>query len=92
MGGGDEIASVASDGCTGFWWAERLWSVRSCCVAHDSGGSDLDLFMCWVSNQMPLWVAVPAIALMLLGRPLYELVKPAIRPWLIKRFGRKNDK
>ena len=41
---------MQSDGCSGFWWAESVWPIRECCVAHDGGASDGGYSIVW---QMP---------------------------------------
>lgn len=39
-----------SDGCTGFQWLERFFSIRPCCVVHDLGGTDGQLLDCLLNN------------------------------------------
>ncbi len=67
-----------SDGCTGFQWAEWLFTVRACCDVHDFGGSDGTLLDCLLANT-PEWtwpLVGLCVVLMLLFRPLYRLFKP----------------
>lgn len=69
---------MPSDGCTGFQWAEQLFSIHACCVAHDLGGTDGALLDCLMSNA-PEWlwpIVALSVALMVLVRPLYRLIKP----------------
>lgn len=64
---------MQSDGCSGFWWAESVWPIRECCVAHDGGASDGWLFDCLANAGVPLWAVAAAILLMVLFRPLWRL-------------------
>ena len=73
---------MVSDGCTGFWLAEWVFpAVRDCCVAHDFGSSNGALLDC-LQGVLPSWAYVIAafcVAIMILFRPLYRMVKR----WLI---------
>lgn len=79
--------SLGSDGvCTGTGWLELLlpWlkalfaSLNTCCVVHDTGGTDGQLLDCWqaalvLHNAQWAWpIAAFAIAYMCLGRPAYN--------------------
>lgn len=59
------------------WWPDEWFgvSINHCCVAHDLGGSDLELFQC-VAEQGPyFWVlGVVMIVGLMIGRPLYHAV------------------
>ena len=70
---------MESDGCSGFQWIERLFDgVRDCCVVHDYGGSDGQLLDC-LQSVLPPWawaIAAFCVALMVLFRPIYRLLKP----------------
>jgi hypothetical protein len=61
-------------GCTGFQWAERLFSgINACCVDHDMGGSDGALLDCLMA-ALPPWAwffAGLSVSLMILLRPIY---------------------
>lgn len=67
-----------SDGCTGFQWAEWIFpSIRSCCEAHDGGGSDGLLLDCLQAN-IPEWAwpfAALGVALMILFRPIVRWLR-----------------
>lgn len=69
---------MISDGCSGFQWAEWLFpSISACCQIHDAGGSDGGLLDCLQAN-LPPWawaIAAFCVALMVLLRPLYRLLK-----------------
>lgn len=67
---------MTSDGCTGFQWAEWLFDIRSCCVAHDFGGSDGALLDCLLNNT-PAWLGVPVI----LAVALMYALRPIVRKW-----------
>ena len=72
-------AGFATDGCTGFWWAEWRWPlIRRCCVDHDLGASDGTLVDCLVAASVPPALAVAGVALMALLRPAYH----ALKRWL----------
>jgi hypothetical protein len=67
--------SLGNDGgCSGFQWAERLFSgISACCVDHDLGATDGQLLDCLFS-VMPGWawpLACLALAVMVMARPLY---------------------
>lgn len=69
-----------SDGCTGFQWAEWLFpDITPCCSAHDLlGTTDGQLLDC-LMNATPEWswaLVGFCVALMILLRPLYRLIKP----------------
>jgi hypothetical protein len=62
-------------GCTGFQWAERLFKgINACCVEHDLGGTDAELFWCLIAAT-PWWawgaVAVAVGVALPLARPIY---------------------
>ncbi len=58
--------------CT--WWPDEFFGVNinHCCVAHDLGGSDVELFAC-VAAQHPLFFILGAVMLVgiFLFRPIY---------------------
>lgn len=63
--------------CT--WWPDEWFgiSINACCVEHDLGSTDLDLFWC-VADQHPLFFIIGAVMLLGLnlgGRALYHAVK-----------------
>ena len=68
-----------TDGCSGFQWAELIWpAIHDCCAMHDYGGSDGQLLDC-LQSVLPPWawaIAAFCVALMILLRPLYRLIKP----------------
>ena len=71
------IGVVLSDGCTGFWFLERFFNIRQCCVVHDAGGSDWLLTNCLWENT-PGWAVAPValcVAVMILFRPVYRWFK-----------------
>lgn len=67
-----------TDGCSGFWWLESIFTgIRACCDAHDLGSSDGTLLDCLLA-ALPPWAWAPAagcVALMILLRPLYQRLK-----------------
>lgn len=69
---------MVSDGCSGFQWAESLFpQITQCCVVHDFGGSNGALLDC-LQAVLPHWAYVIAafcVAVMILFRPFYRLVK-----------------
>jgi hypothetical protein len=70
---------LVTDGCTGFQVAEWLFpAIRACCEVHDFGGTDGALLDC-LMGVLPQWtwpVAALCVALMVLVRPIYRLVRP----------------
>lgn len=71
------IGDIAGDGCTGFQWFEQFFPIRACCDVHDMGGSDGTLLDCLLNNT-PQWswaIVGFCVAVMLLLRPIYRLVK-----------------
>lgn len=74
------IDALASDGCTGFQLLELVVPIRTCCEVHDAGGSDGVLLDCLLAAT-PVWswgLVGLCVALMLLFRPIYHLLKPTI--------------
>ena len=69
---------MVSDGCTGFWAFEWLFpAIRGCCAVHDNGATDGWLLDC-LQGALPHWawpIAGLCVALMILVRPLYHLIK-----------------
>lgn len=69
---------MVSDGCTGFWWAEAIFpAITQCCAAHDFGASNGSLLDC-LEGVLPDWaypLAGICVAVMIVFRPLYHLVK-----------------
>lgn len=70
-----DLASLVSDGCTGFWWAQWIWDIVACCETHDFGGSDGTLLDCWTDNGMPIAFAAGAVFVMTVCRPVYHRIK-----------------
>ena len=71
------IDTAIGDGCTGFQWLEPFFAIRTCCDVHDLGGTDGQLLDCLLQNT-PEWswaLIGLCVALMLLLRPLYHLIK-----------------
>ena len=70
-----------TDGCSGFSWAEWLFpATRTCCDLHDAGGTDGELLDC-LQGVLPPWawaIAAFLVALMILIRPLYRLIRRAL--------------
>lgn len=61
--------------CT--WWPD-VWfgvSIQDCCIAHDLGGSDLELFSCVASDKGLPIIAVVMIIGLIVGRPIYRKIQ-----------------
>jgi len=73
---------MTSDGCTGFWPLEWLFpKISACCSVHDFGGTDGTLLDC-LQSALPPWawaIAAFCVALMILFRPVYNLIKRVLR-------------
>lgn len=73
---------MTSDGCTGFWPLEGLFpKISACCAVHDLGGSDGTLLDC-LQTALPPWawaIAAFCVAVMILVRPIYNLIKRVLR-------------
>jgi hypothetical protein len=75
-----------SDGCTGFSFLEPFFTIRGCCVVHDTGGTDGQLLDCLMANT-PGWswpLVALCVAAMIFFRPLYHWAKPWLHPILLK--------
>lgn len=71
-----KVPELGSDGeCTGFPEKIGKWDWTNCCLIHDDGGADLELFLC-VAQEVPapvVPVVAACVALMICFRPLYMI-------------------